>query len=198
MRERLARLISNTLNPFIISAAVILLLAFKETSSMTDALKWLSISLATSVLPVFVIVIFLIRNKKMDGFFTNPRQQRNIVYLLASVFGAIGCGLLWYLKAPELLAVTFTAGLISIIVFTAINHFWKISLHTAFITASLTIVIIIYGAMAAWTLVFLPLVAWARIESKQHSITQVVMGGLLAALIVAGIFWGFGIIGKEF
>jgi len=198
MRERLARLISNTLNPFVISAAVILLLAYKETSSITDAIKWVSISLATSVLPIFIIVTFLIRNKKMDGFFTNPREQRNIVYLLASAFGAIGCGLMWYLNAPELLAVTFTAGLLSIIVFTAINYFWKISLHTAFIAASLTIVIIIFGATAVWVLVFLPLVAWARIESKQHSIMQVVVGGLLAALIVVGIFWGFGIIGKEF
>ena len=195
MRERLARLISNTLNPFVISVVVILLLAFKETSSITDALKWASISLALSVLPILIIVTFLVQRKKMDGFFTNPRGQRNIVYLLASALGAIGCGLLWYLKAPELLSVAFTAGLLSIIVFTVINYFWKISLHTAFMTASLTIVIIVYGAAVAWSLIFLPLVAWARIESKQHSVAQVVTGGLLAALIVVGIFWGFRVIG---
>jgi len=197
MRERLARLISNTLNPFVMSAAVIILLAFTETSSAADALKWTSISLAMSVLPILIIVIFLVKSKKMDGFFANPRGQRHIVYLSASALGALGCGLLWYLKAPELLSVAFTAGLISIIIFAVINYFWKISLHTAFTAASLTIVVIVYGTTGLWSLIFLPPVAWARIESKQHSAAQVVIGGLLAALIVAGIFWGFGVIGKE-
>ena len=196
MRERLARFISNTLNPFVLSATVIILLAFHETSNITDALKWASISLAISVLPVFIAVTFLVQSKKLDGFFNNLREQRSIAYLLACALGAVSCGLLWYLKAPELLAVTFIAGLLSIIVFSVINHFWKISLHTAFIAASLTIVIIIYRVAAVWVLVFLPLVAWARIDSKQHSIMQVVIGGVLAAAIVVGVFFGFRVMGK--
>lgn len=194
MRKRLARLTTNTLNPFIISAIIIVLLAFRETSAISNAIKWALISLAISVVPVFVAVIILLHSGKMDGFFTNPREQRYIIYLIASVFGAIGCGLLWYLEAPELLKITFTTGLIAIIVFTGINYFWKISLHTAFTAASLTIIIIIYGVTALWTLIFLPLVAWARIELKQHSIAQVTGGALIAVIIVVGVFWGFGII----
>lgn len=198
MRERLARLVSNTLNPFVISAAIIILLAFHETFRTADALKWAAISISMSVLPVFVAVILLVQYKKMGGFFNNLREQRSITYLLASALGAISCGLLWYLKAPELLAVTFTAGLSSIILFTGINYFWKISLHTAFVAASLMILIIIYGVSAVWVLIFLPLVAWARVHLKQHSIMQVIVGGALAACVVVGIFWGFGIIGREF
>jgi membrane-associated phospholipid phosphatase len=194
MREKLARLISNTLNPFVVSAIVIILLAFRETSGTPEAIKWIAISLAVSVLPTLIVVIFLVRSKRMDGFFNTTREQRNVVYLFASVLGAIGCGLLWYLNAPKLLAVTFTAGLISIVLFAGINYYWKVSLHTAFVAASLTIVIIVYGAAAVWAVIFLPPVAWARIELKQHSITQVVVGSLMVALITAGIFWGFGVI----
>jgi len=195
MRERLARLVSNILNPFIVSVIVIVLLAVKDASSTADAMKWALISLAISVLPIFIVVIFLIHRKKLDGFFANPREQRSVVYILASALGAIGCGILWYLDAPELLAVAFTAGLASIVVFTGINYFWKISLHTAFTAASVTVIIMVYGATAAWTLVFLPLMAWARIELKQHSVAQVITGGLLAAAIVAGVFWGYGVVG---
>jgi membrane-associated phospholipid phosphatase len=195
MRERLARLTSNILNPFVVSIIVIVLLAFKDASGTADAVKWVLISLAISVLPIFIVVIFLIHRRKLDGFFTNPREQRNVVYILAAALGAIGCGLLWYLDAPELLAVTFTAGLVSIVVFMGINYFWKISLHTAFTAASVTVIIMAYGATAAWTFVFLPLMAWARIELKQHSIAQVVTGGLLAAIIVVGVFWGYGLVG---
>ena len=70
-------------------------------------------SRAISVLPVVVVVLFLVRRKKLDGFFSNPREQRNSVYLLASALGIIDCGLYWYLHAPRLLCVLFTAGLIA-------------------------------------------------------------------------------------
>ena len=87
MRERLARLISNTLNPFVVSAVIIILLAFSETSGILEALKWASISLAVSVLPTLIIVIYLVRSKRMEGFFNTTREQRNVVYLFASGLG---------------------------------------------------------------------------------------------------------------
>jgi membrane-associated phospholipid phosphatase len=195
MKEKLARLISNILNPFLVSIIVIILLAFKATDTVVDAVKWALISLALSVLPVFIVIISMVKRRKLDGLFVNPREQRNPLYILASSLGALGCGLLWHLKAPHMLSVLFTAGLISIVIFMAINYFWKISLHTAFTAASVAVIIMVYGVASAWTLVFLPLVAWARIELKQHSAAQVVTGGLLAAAIVAGVFWGFGAVG---
>ncbi|MGD0779814.1 MAG: hypothetical protein ABR954_03410 [Dehalococcoidales bacterium] len=195
MRKRIARLISNILNPFLASAAILVLLSFKDAPSTTEALKWAAISLVISVLPVLIVVIWLVRSQKMDGFFDNTRRQRHIIYLLASVLGAIGCWLMWGLKAPELLAVTFTAGFAELVVFTGINHYWKISLHMAFAAGAVTIVSLVYGMAAVWAVIFLPLVAWARIELKQHSIAQVITGAVLAAAIVAAIFGAFGVIG---
>jgi membrane-associated phospholipid phosphatase len=195
MRERLARLVSNILNPFLASFVIIVLLAFKDTDDVTDALKWALISLVLSVLPIFIVIIAMVRRRKLDGLFVNPREQRNVIYIFASALGALGCGLLWYLKAPHLLAVLFTAGLISIIVFMAINYFWKISLHTAFTAASVAIIIMVYGVVAVWTLLLIPPVAWARITLKQHSTAQVITAGLLASAIVVGVFWVFGVVG---
>ena len=195
MKERLSRLTSNILNPFLVSFIVIVLLAFKDAASTIDAIKWALISIVLSVLPVFIVVVYLVRRKKLNNIFANPREQRHGIYILASVLGAIGCGVLWWFGAPELLAVTFTAGLIAIVIFTTINYFWKISLHTAFMAAAVVVLIMVYGAAAAWTFVLLPLVAWARMELKQHSWAQVVTGAILAAVIVVGVFWGFGVVG---
>jgi membrane-associated HD superfamily phosphohydrolase len=195
MRERLSRLTSSILNPFLVSFIVIVLLAFKSAASTIDALKWASISIVLSVLPVFIIVIYLVRCRKLNSIFANPREQRHGIYILASVLGVIGCGVLWYFGAPELLAVTFTAGLIAIVIFTTINYFWKISLHTAFMAAAVVVLVMVYGAAAAWTFVLLPPVAWARMELKQHSWAQVATGAILAAVIVVGVFRGFGVVG---
>jgi membrane-associated phospholipid phosphatase len=90
---------------------------------------------------------------------------------------------------------TFIAGLVSIIIFSGINYFWKISLHTAFVAASTAVVIIVYGAAAAWACLLLPPVGWARVQLKQHSLAQVVTGSVLAAGIVVGVFAGLGAIG---
>ena len=195
MRERLARLITNVLNPFLISFIVLMLLAGHTTSTTAGFIKWALISLAISVIPIFIIALLLVRSKKLDSFFANPREQRYGIYLVAIFLAALGCGLLWYFKAPELMLDTFIAGLISVIIFTVINYFWKISLHTAFVGASVTLIIVMYGAVAAWTCLLLPPVAWARVQLRQHSPAQVITGGALAAVILIGVFAGMGIIG---
>jgi hypothetical protein len=195
MRKRLAKLTSNILNPFLVSFAVIILLSFESTSSTSNALKWALISLALSVLPVFIAVVYLVRNHKLDGIFVNPRQQRNKIYLLASIWALIGCVVLPCLGAPTLLVATFAAGLVSIILYMVINLLWKISLHTAFVAASVTILIIVYSFAGALTAVLLPPVAWARIELAHHSPAQVASGALLAALIVVLIFHILGLTG---
>jgi membrane-associated phospholipid phosphatase len=194
MRDRIARLVSNIFNPFLMSASVLVLLSFKDAPSVAEALKWAAISLAISVLPVFSVVIWLVCRKKMDGFFDNTRGQRRSVYIVASALGVLGCGLMWGLKAPEMLSVTFTTGFVELVVFMGINHYWKISLHTAFAAGAVTIVSLVYGLAAIWTILLLPPVAWARIALKQHSIAQVATGALLAAVIVVAIFGGLGLI----
>jgi hypothetical protein len=195
MREKLAKLVSDIINPFLVSFIVIVLLAIKDASTLADGLKWASISVALSVLPQFIVTRFMVQRKKLNAYFANPREQRHIVYIVATGLGALGCGLLWYLKAPRLLSVTFTAGLAATVIFTVINYFWKISLHTAFMAGAVVVVIIAYGVKAAGVFILLPPVAWARITLQQHSVAQVLTGGLLAAAIVAGVFWGFGFIG---
>jgi membrane-associated phospholipid phosphatase len=194
MRKILARLITNILNPFLTAFVVIVLMSFKSAGSTTDAVKWASLSIALSVLPVLALVFYLVRRKKLDGIFVNPRWQRTGIYLLSSALGAIGYWLLWYLQAPSLLVATFAAGFAATAVFLVINFFWKISLHTAFIASAVAILIVVYGVSAAWTLLLLPPVAWARVELKQHSLMQVTTGALFAVVIVVGIFWGYGLV----
>jgi membrane-associated phospholipid phosphatase len=195
MRETLARLTTSILNPFLASSIVMILFAFRDTYGTLEAVKWAAISVVLSVLPVLVAVLYMVWKKKLDGVFVNPRQQRTVIYLLASVLGAIGWGVLRYGGGPELLEATFAAGLAGIVVFMLINLFWKISLHTAFLSGAVAGLIIVYGAVVAWTVLLLPPVAWARMALKQHSAVQVAVGSVLAAAIVIVVFWGYGLVG---
>jgi len=194
MRKRIASLISNILNPFLVSLAVILLLSFRSASSTLDAIKWSLILVAISILPIFSVVTYLVRNGKLNGISINARKQRTKIYLLAGICAGAGCVILPLLEAPLILVATFVAGLSAIIVFTVINLLWKISLHTAFVAGSITALVIVYGSIAAVTVGLLPLIAWARTELEHHSLAQVATGAFLAALIVVLVYYPFGLV----
>jgi len=194
LRERIANLTSNILNPFLVSLVLILLLSFRSTSSAFDAVKWSLVSIAISIVPVFSVIIYLVRKQRLESPFINVRKQRTKIYLVAGVCAGIGSIIFPYIGAPLTLRAAFVAGLSAVVVFMCVNLLWKISLHTAFVTASVTVLIILYGSIAAVTVMLVPLIAWSRIELKHHSLAQVIAGALLAALIVVVVFYLFGLV----
>ena len=191
-RKRLADLTSAILNPFLVSIVIIILLSFESTTSLLDGLRWSLILTAVGVLPVFMFVAYLVRSNRLEGFFTGIRSQRTKIYLLAGGCGVAGCIVLFYLGAPSLLMAGFVSGLSSILLFMCINLWWKISLHSAFVAGSVTVLVILYGFTGAAGVVLLPVIAWARTEANQHTLAQVVGGAFLAAAVVATVFYLFG------
>lgn len=194
MRRRIANLTSNILNPFLVSLAIILLLSFESTSSTLDAVKWSLILIAVSILPVFLVVVYLVRRGRLDGIFTSVRRQRTKLYWLAGVCVGVACAILVYCGGPPILLAAFVAGLSAVVVFMGINLWWKISLHTAFIAASVTLLVILYDFIAAVAILLIPLVAWSRLELERHSPAQLVAGALLAIVILPAVFYFFGLI----
>ncbi len=173
---------------------MLLIVSCNSTSGITDAIKWSLISTAVSILPVLLAIAYLARNGRLDSIFISVRGQRTKIYWLAGVCTSIGCIVLHYSGAPSILVATFIVGLSAVAIFTCINLLWKISVHTAFITASVTVLVILYGWLAAMTVVLVPLISWARIELKHHSPAQVATAAPLAALIVVVVFYLFGLV----
>ena len=188
-RKRIANLTSNILNPFTVCLALIFLFSFTSSPSMPEAMKWAFLSMAVSILPVFLVIIYMLRNGKLDDFYINIRAQRTRIYLLGSFCASASCITLACLGAPSILVIAFATGVSTALIFTIINLWWKISLHTALVAASATVLVLLYGWVAAATVALVPLTAWARIELESHSIAQAVSGALLAAFIVMVMFY---------
>jgi membrane-associated phospholipid phosphatase len=193
-RKKIANLLSNILNPFVVGLITILFLSFESTPSVADGFKWSLILIAVGILPVFLAMVYLARKGKLDSIFTSVRKQRTGVYLVAAVCAVAGGVIITCFGAPTELRATFVAGFSAVIVFMVINLRWKISLHIAFITASATVLIILYGYIGAVSLVLLPLMAWARVESGQHTPAQVAAGAFLAMVITVVVFYIFGLL----
>lgn len=194
MRRQIANLVSDILNPFLVSLIIIVLLSFESTPSPVDALKWALLLLAVSLAPVYSVIVYLGRTGRHGSRFVDIRERRTKVYLVAGICALAGCIILAYLGAPLILRAVIVAGLSATIMFMTINLRWKISLHAAFIAASVTLLVMVYGAIGAVTIVLLPLVAWARVKLGHHSLAQVTIGAFLAALIVVAVFHLSGLI----
>jgi len=188
-RQRIANLTSNILNPFLISLAVILLFSFSSTASALEAIKWSLISMAVSIVPIFLVIIYMVRRGGLDAIFDNTQEQRTKIYLAAGISAISGYFILSYLEAPPILVAGFTTVLSTAVIFMLINLWWKISVHTGCIAASSIVLVMLYGWGAAVTVPLVPLTAWSRIELERHSLAQAVTGAVLAALISAVIFY---------
>jgi hypothetical protein len=187
-KQRIAHLTSNILNPFLICLALIILFSFKSATSTSEAIKWASIATGLGILPVFLVIVYLLRHGKLDDFFIAAREKRTKIYLLSCITAGAGCITLAILGAPAILVAGFVTGISTAIIFALINLWWKISLHTAIVAASATILVILYGWIAAATVTLVPLTAWSRIELECHSLKQTISGAVLAALIVVLLF----------
>ncbi len=194
-KKRLARLTSDILNPFLVGLVMIVVLSFRETSSSIDGIKWSLIMVTLSLLPVFLVIVYLVHNQKLGGISIKARRERNGIYLLASACAIVGSVVVYYLGAPSVLVAMFVTGLSATVIFMCINFLWKISVHTAFVAASATILIVLYGFTGVVSATLLPVIAWARIELEHHSLAQTVTGALLAGLIVVVVFYFFGLVG---
>ena len=194
MIKRIANLTSIIFSPFLVGLALILLVSFESTASILDAIKWSLILIALSILPIYLVVVYLVRSNRLDGILISIRQQRSKIYALAAILAGIGCIILFYLKAPLIMLALFVTGFFGTAIFMGINLWWKISLHTAFIAASVTLLVILYGFIAAVAIVLIPLVAWSRLELESHSPAQLVAGALLAIAILPVVFYLFGLI----
>jgi membrane-associated phospholipid phosphatase len=194
MKQRIASLTSSVLNPFLVCFITIVMLAWHTSGSVASTFKWAAIALVFSVLPIFGFLVFQVRRKKLDSIFPEGQGQRRVIYALASAVAALGYVVMWYFSAPRLLAVSFLAGLLAVIVFMLVNFYWKISLHTAFVAASAVVLTVIFGARVAWLFILVPLMAWSRLELKLHTLAQVSVGAVLAAVVVTVVFWGLGVV----
>ncbi|MDO8715603.1 MAG: hypothetical protein Q7J73_02170 [Dehalococcoidales bacterium] len=196
MKKQIATVISNVVNPFLVGLGVILLTSFASAATSRDALKWALVAVLLTVLPIFMVVLYFFRTGRLDTFFVNIREQRTTLYLITSLCVVAGCVLLAYLDAPITLVAALVTSIVITLIFMCINFWWKISLHTAIIAGSATVLVILYGWngwSGMFTVTLVPLTTWARVELKSHSFAQATTGAFLAAVIVVAVFQRFAV-----
>jgi membrane-associated phospholipid phosphatase len=111
------------------------------------------------------------------------KEQRTLPLLFAIGAACIGLGIFYVIDSPREIIWAGLAYIANGIIFGAITQFWKISFHTGVYTGCITVLVLILNdPRFAWLFLLVPLIAWARIRRKRHTLIQTVVGTLIALI----------------
>ena len=134
-----------------------------------------------AVLPTLFITRGVRRGRWNDRNVGTKRARLVVLsFIITSV--AAGLVLLVALGAPPELSGYIGCMLLSVAVLTAITTVWKISIHCAVASGSVTILALIYGPWLLPAYALVALTGWSRVVLKDHTTTQVVAGSVLGAI----------------
>ncbi|MBV8723267.1 MAG: hypothetical protein JO277_14040 [Candidatus Eremiobacteraeota bacterium] len=187
----LARILSTIFNPFLTALALFVILADISARNTLDFWRLLFLSTFFTSIGPMIYVFWLYATDRISDLDMSVRQEREMVFSAFVLFYLAGAATLWLLHAPRLLTAAMLGYFASTLVVGYITRYWKISTHALGITAPLFALSILYGRQPLPFLVLIPMVCWARVYLKAHTVAQVVAGAALAVVSTGLFFYVF-------
>jgi membrane-associated phospholipid phosphatase len=184
----LARSLSTIFNPFLTAFALFVILAHVGAKGTLDFWRLLFLSTFFTSIGPMLYVFWLYATDRISDLDMSVRIEREMVFTAFVVFYALGAAVLWLAQAPRLMIAAMLGYLVSALVVQYITRYWKISTHAIGITAPLVALTILYGRQPLPFMVLIPMVCWARVYLKAHSLMQVLAGAALA-VATTGFFF---------
>lgn len=185
--RRAARLTTNILAPANLVIAGLPLVGLAANPPLAGFLWGCLAALFAGVIPLTVILLGVRRGKLSDVHIVD-REQRHLP-LLVSIFSvALGLALLYVLHAAgevRALTVAMLAGLIST---AAVTRIWKVSIHTAVATGFAVVFGTTFGVVGWLAVLPAAAIGWSRVRLGDHTVSQVLGGALLGAIVTASVY----------
>ena len=177
MTELVAKSISHIFSP-IIAWPIFLVIVLQYQPIQV----WVPVLVFEFAIPLLLLPVFMKLKLVSDIEITNVKERR-LFFIVLIISHMIATFLLWYYGDATAGGLRFL-GLILEIVGTVITFFWKISAHLAANSFVIAVVMVLFGWQWWPVLLILPVVAWARVIRKKHTVMQTIAGGVLPFVIV--------------
>jgi hypothetical protein len=186
--DQLAAAVSAILSPFVVFIVTVLLMVRPLATTPNEAVVWSLISiLFASVLP-FLFVFVLVRLGVVEGMHIVVREQRAGPLLFMLACGFCGTLVLYRIGAARALILLGVSYFMVGVVFTLITLFWKISFHSGVLATSIVSLALVVSVKLLFLILLVPLLVWARIYRKRHTLLQNVVAVSIAIGITVVIF----------
>ncbi|MBU2563709.1 MAG: hypothetical protein KJ568_04590 [Actinobacteria bacterium] len=190
--NKFAKALSYIFDGTIISIPILIIICLVLVDNTTRALGWAVLCLTFAMIIPYLYIRILIRKKVLDDLHISNKEGRIKLLIITIISNIIGFSILYILKAPLFLEAMFLIVIISTIIFGIITYFWKVSAHTAWITFMVITFNILFGKWMLFLLPLIPMVGWARVKIKRHTVKQVISGSIISFITTFFVYLRYG------
>lgn len=176
--ERLGKILAYLLSAPVMALVLTIIVASTYLDKTKANLCWTLLTLC--FLTFFPLAAYLIPQflKATKG---KRKIQRMISFIVSLASFAVGALILWLGKAPRVLIIVTLCYVATAYSLAFVNLFYKASGHTSGVTGPAVIYLFLYGVKALPVLVLIPLIMWARVKEKEHSLGQTIAGAIISS-----------------
>ena len=190
--NKFAKALSYIFDGTIISIPMLVIICLTIVDNTTKALGWAFLCLTFAMIIPYLYIHILLRKKVIRDLHISNKEDRIKPLIITIISNIIGFSILYILKAPLFLEAMFLIVIISTIIFGIITYFWKVSAHTAWITFTVITFNILFGKWMLFLLPLIPMVGWARVKIKRHTVKQVISGSIISFITTFFIYLRYG------
>ncbi len=150
--------------------------------------KWLFLTTFFTVLAPILLTFWLYATERISDLDISVREERERVFGMFVGLYLAGTLVLYALHAPPMIVATMAGYTAAAGLMQYITRYWKISAHAVGITAPLVVLVALYGEQPLPFLLLIPIVGWARVYLKAHTLLQVCAGVALGFAAVYSFF----------
>jgi len=181
-----AKAVSFFLGPVFVLLPIPYILVERITHDYFYALKWTVFSYAF-ILAVAIFIGIGVLVGLFSNFDVSKREQRPLLFVFSAFVMFCYLASLLILDGPKVLFLPLFAIVLGLIVIAIINRKIKASIHLTALTSVVLFSAIVYEGYYFMLLTLIPLLAWSRVKTKEHTPLETVTGtilGLVLTLIV--------------
>jgi hypothetical protein len=186
--DKIAEVVSIVFHPLFIVIPTMVIAIFREGHTLWQSLFWTFLAVFIVNIPMAFLIFYGVRSGHYSDASVSIREQRNSVYILGGISLVALLIILVYGRAPVILIACLISAVIATTIGYLINHYTKLSLHSAAMAGCTTVLILAAPILGILMALFTPLVGWARIHLKHHTPVQILIGWMVPVLCVLVVF----------
>lgn len=181
--EHLARLVSDLLSPPVTGLISLLVVAY--AARQPSAWLWVSIAVILTIGVPVSYILWKVRRGEISDFHIPIRSQRIRPMILVILCVLLTLLIFWLGHAPAIFFSMLVFSLILSVIILLITLRWKISAHSAAIAALAMLCVQFISQALLPMMLLIPLVAWARVRIRRHTLAQTIAGAALGIVYIS-------------
>jgi hypothetical protein len=178
-----ARRVSDVFSPPVLSGGLAVILSGHGAASLGSTLTWGGTYVALADLVPVAYIIQRLRRGLVSDLHLRIRAERTRPVLVTVACVGLVTALSLALGAPRPFQAFMALTLFQAVVLALVTLHWQISYHSAAAAGLVTATLILWGSSALALAPVLPLVGWARMRLRRHTLGQVVAGAAVSVVL---------------